>query len=312
MHRARQPKPPLSKAEARILEQCWKLGTCSVREILESLPDDERVAYTTVQTLVLSARAEGRRSPRQEDRQRAALRARARPARVPPRRRPRAARPLRRLAAPARLQPARDRHDHPQGPEDAPGRAPPSGNRRLPAAVTESRGSAMTELPTLATPDARGRDPSRLREPRRARRLGGDLVRHASLRRRSTGSGWRPRSTSSCRPACSSIASGRPTSPGPCRWRTSGTPSRAGARSAWCSRRRGPSDSSRCSRGCASDSGGPDRTGARLGPAIRIGRARRLPSARSARALRLRRRRTRRGGRASAADLASRGDRARS
>ena len=28
----------LSKAEARILEQCWKLGTCSVREILDSLP----------------------------------------------------------------------------------------------------------------------------------------------------------------------------------------------------------------------------------------------------------------------------------
>ena len=42
----------LSKAETRILEQYWKLGTCSVREILESLPDDERVAYTTVQTLV--------------------------------------------------------------------------------------------------------------------------------------------------------------------------------------------------------------------------------------------------------------------
>ena len=36
-------KTRLSKAEARILEQCWTLGTCSVREILESLPDDERV-----------------------------------------------------------------------------------------------------------------------------------------------------------------------------------------------------------------------------------------------------------------------------
>ena len=42
----------LSKAETRILEQYWKLGTRSVREILDSLPDDERVAYTTVQTLV--------------------------------------------------------------------------------------------------------------------------------------------------------------------------------------------------------------------------------------------------------------------
>ena len=42
----------LSKAEARILEQYWKLGTCSVREILNHLPEEERVAYTTVQTLV--------------------------------------------------------------------------------------------------------------------------------------------------------------------------------------------------------------------------------------------------------------------
>ena len=42
----------LSKAEARILEQCWTLGICSVREILDSLPNEERVAYTTVQTLV--------------------------------------------------------------------------------------------------------------------------------------------------------------------------------------------------------------------------------------------------------------------
>jgi BlaI family penicillinase repressor len=54
MQRAR-----LSKAEARILEQCWKLGTCSVREILESLPDDERVAYTTVQTLVYRLEEKG-------------------------------------------------------------------------------------------------------------------------------------------------------------------------------------------------------------------------------------------------------------
>jgi len=48
----RPTKAPLSKAEARILEQCWKLRVCSVREILDSLPEDERVAYTTVQTLV--------------------------------------------------------------------------------------------------------------------------------------------------------------------------------------------------------------------------------------------------------------------
>ena len=49
----------LSRAETRILEQCWKLGVCSVREVLESLPEDERVAYTTVQTLVYRLEQKG-------------------------------------------------------------------------------------------------------------------------------------------------------------------------------------------------------------------------------------------------------------
>ena len=52
-------KARFSKAETRILEQYWKLGTCSVREILESLPEDERVAYTTVQTLVYRLEQKG-------------------------------------------------------------------------------------------------------------------------------------------------------------------------------------------------------------------------------------------------------------
>src|SRR5262245_11315405 len=49
----------LSKAETRILEQFWKLGTSSVREILDSLPADERVAYTTVQTLIYRLEQKG-------------------------------------------------------------------------------------------------------------------------------------------------------------------------------------------------------------------------------------------------------------
>src|SRR6201995_820325 len=49
----------LSKAETRILEQYWKLGTCSVREMLERLPEEERVAYTTVQTLVYRLEQKG-------------------------------------------------------------------------------------------------------------------------------------------------------------------------------------------------------------------------------------------------------------
>jgi BlaI family transcriptional regulator, penicillinase repressor len=49
----------LSKAETRILEQYWKLGTASVREVLESLAEEERVAYTTVQTLVYRLEEKG-------------------------------------------------------------------------------------------------------------------------------------------------------------------------------------------------------------------------------------------------------------
>src|ERR1700739_2331569 len=52
-------EPRLSRAETRILEQYWKMGTSSVREILESLPEDERVAYTTVQTLVYRLEEKG-------------------------------------------------------------------------------------------------------------------------------------------------------------------------------------------------------------------------------------------------------------
>src|ERR1051326_1779508 len=52
-------RPHLSPAESRILEQCWSLGPSSVREILESLPEDEQVAYTTVQTLVMRLEAKG-------------------------------------------------------------------------------------------------------------------------------------------------------------------------------------------------------------------------------------------------------------
>jgi BlaI family penicillinase repressor len=52
-------KARLSKAETRILELFWDLGVCSVREILESLPEEERVAYTTVQTLVYRLEQKG-------------------------------------------------------------------------------------------------------------------------------------------------------------------------------------------------------------------------------------------------------------
>ena len=40
----------LSKAQARIVEQCWKLETCSCAKFSKVLPEEERVAHKTVQT----------------------------------------------------------------------------------------------------------------------------------------------------------------------------------------------------------------------------------------------------------------------
>jgi predicted transcriptional regulator len=52
-------QPRFTQAERRILEQYWKLGTRSIREILDSLPEEERVAYTTIQTLVYRLEQKG-------------------------------------------------------------------------------------------------------------------------------------------------------------------------------------------------------------------------------------------------------------
>jgi BlaI family penicillinase repressor len=44
--------PRLSKIELRIMEALWTGGDSSVREIQEALPEKNRPAYTTVQTMV--------------------------------------------------------------------------------------------------------------------------------------------------------------------------------------------------------------------------------------------------------------------
>jgi len=41
-----------SKLELRIMEALWDRGSASVREIQEALPEKNRPAYTTVQTMV--------------------------------------------------------------------------------------------------------------------------------------------------------------------------------------------------------------------------------------------------------------------
>jgi predicted transcriptional regulator len=44
--------PRLTKLELRIMDAFWTHGASSVREIQEALPDKDRPAYTTVQTMV--------------------------------------------------------------------------------------------------------------------------------------------------------------------------------------------------------------------------------------------------------------------
>ena len=46
------PQPKLTRLEIQIMETLWSKGPCSIRELLEAFPKDERLAYTTVQTVV--------------------------------------------------------------------------------------------------------------------------------------------------------------------------------------------------------------------------------------------------------------------
>src|SRR5438270_11139640 len=45
-------EPKLAKLELKIMETLWARGQASIREIQEAYPEDDRHAYTTVQTTV--------------------------------------------------------------------------------------------------------------------------------------------------------------------------------------------------------------------------------------------------------------------
>jgi BlaI family penicillinase repressor len=49
----------VTKFELQLLEKLWSLGTASVREIQEALPDEDRPAYTTVQTMIYRLEEKG-------------------------------------------------------------------------------------------------------------------------------------------------------------------------------------------------------------------------------------------------------------
>ena len=49
----------ISRFELQLLEQLWGLGPCSVREILDNLPEQDKPAYTTVQTMIYRLEEKG-------------------------------------------------------------------------------------------------------------------------------------------------------------------------------------------------------------------------------------------------------------
>ena len=44
--------PKLTQFELKIMEALWSRGPCSVREVHESFPEQDRPAFTTVQTMI--------------------------------------------------------------------------------------------------------------------------------------------------------------------------------------------------------------------------------------------------------------------
>jgi len=54
--------PKLTKLELQIMEALWTRGACSIREIHETFPENNRPAYTTIQTTVY--RMEGKKAVR--------------------------------------------------------------------------------------------------------------------------------------------------------------------------------------------------------------------------------------------------------
>jgi BlaI family penicillinase repressor len=53
------PTPRLSRLEFQIMETLWTRGECSIREVLEAMPEKKRPAYTTVQTMIYRLEAKG-------------------------------------------------------------------------------------------------------------------------------------------------------------------------------------------------------------------------------------------------------------
>ena len=52
-------KVKLSRLEMEVMEPLWKMGNASIRQIQESLPEDKRPEFTTVQTIIYRLEGKG-------------------------------------------------------------------------------------------------------------------------------------------------------------------------------------------------------------------------------------------------------------
>ena len=55
----KQKSIKLTKFELEIMDELWRLGQASIREVQEALPEKRRPAYTTVQTIIHRLEAKG-------------------------------------------------------------------------------------------------------------------------------------------------------------------------------------------------------------------------------------------------------------
>lgn len=53
------PAPKLTKLELQIMKALWNQGRCAIREIQEAFPEENRPAYSTVQTTVYRMEQKG-------------------------------------------------------------------------------------------------------------------------------------------------------------------------------------------------------------------------------------------------------------
>lgn len=51
--------PKLTKLELRVMDALWTRGPSSIRDVLDSLPEKKRPAYTTIQTVIYRLEAKG-------------------------------------------------------------------------------------------------------------------------------------------------------------------------------------------------------------------------------------------------------------